>query len=223
MIGNDVIATPIEYYPLSANYAATWMGDKGFTELNASLNFSLRGVGSRRGGLREQTLQRRRQLHLSAQRPRPHPRPPRRLAGVRKNPGPALQPAARQQRAVRRRRPRHRPRLSRSHRARRQRRLRHRRAARPVAARLYREIPRHRREGGRVALLCLLRCRHGQALRRASRPGLDTSASPASASAAAANVYKHYNASVDIAVPLIEEADTDRGEVRVTFRGWADF
>ena len=46
VIGKDTIASPIEYYPISANYGATWMEDKHFTELNASLNFHLRGMGS---------------------------------------------------------------------------------------------------------------------------------------------------------------------------------
>ena len=46
VIGKDTISSPIEYYPISANYAATWMADKGFTELNSSLNLHLRGMGS---------------------------------------------------------------------------------------------------------------------------------------------------------------------------------
>lgn len=46
VIGKDVVAAPVEYYPISANYAASWMADKHFTELNASLNFHLRGMGS---------------------------------------------------------------------------------------------------------------------------------------------------------------------------------
>jgi len=45
VIGDDTISSPIEYYPLSANYMATWMHDKSFTALNTSLNFSLRGAG----------------------------------------------------------------------------------------------------------------------------------------------------------------------------------
>jgi hemolysin activation/secretion protein len=39
------IATPIDYYPFSLNYGAFWSGS-GITELNASLNFHLRGMGS---------------------------------------------------------------------------------------------------------------------------------------------------------------------------------
>ena len=46
VIGTDTISSPIEYYPLSANYGATWMAEKGFTEFNAALNFHLRGIGS---------------------------------------------------------------------------------------------------------------------------------------------------------------------------------
>jgi hemolysin activation/secretion protein len=36
-------------------------------------------------------------------------------------------------------------------------------------------------------------------------------------------VRSHYNGSVDAAIPLIEQTNADNGEVRVTFRGWADF
>ena len=46
VIGKDTIAAPIEYYPISANHSATWLGDNHFTELNTSLNFHLRGMGS---------------------------------------------------------------------------------------------------------------------------------------------------------------------------------
>jgi hemolysin activation/secretion protein len=33
----------------------------------------------------------------------------------------------------------------------------------------------------------------------------------------------HYNASVDVAMPLIEQTNADDGSIRVTFRGWAEF
>ena len=46
VIGTDTISSPIQYYPLSANYGATWMADNRFTEWNTSLNFHLRGMGS---------------------------------------------------------------------------------------------------------------------------------------------------------------------------------
>ena len=46
LIGGTTISSPIEYYPISANYAATWLSEKGFTEMNHSLNFGLRGIGS---------------------------------------------------------------------------------------------------------------------------------------------------------------------------------
>jgi hemolysin activation/secretion protein len=46
IIGKSKISAPIEYYPLSANYGATWLAEKVFTEFNTSLNFNLRGVGS---------------------------------------------------------------------------------------------------------------------------------------------------------------------------------
>ncbi len=46
IIGGATIASPIEYYPISANYGATWLTENGFTEFNTSLNFHLRGIGS---------------------------------------------------------------------------------------------------------------------------------------------------------------------------------
>jgi hemolysin activation/secretion protein len=46
IIGKDTIASPIEYYPISASYGASWLGEKAFTEFNSSLNFHLRGLGS---------------------------------------------------------------------------------------------------------------------------------------------------------------------------------
>ncbi|RZJ43877.1 MAG: ShlB/FhaC/HecB family hemolysin secretion/activation protein [Brevundimonas sp.] len=46
VIGKDTISSPIEYWPLSANYGATWVAEKAFTEMNLSLAFHLRGVGS---------------------------------------------------------------------------------------------------------------------------------------------------------------------------------
>jgi hemolysin activation/secretion protein len=46
IIGTDEVASPITYYPISASYSAGWMGDKRFTELNASLTWHLRDTGS---------------------------------------------------------------------------------------------------------------------------------------------------------------------------------
>jgi hemolysin activation/secretion protein len=46
VIGDDTISSPIEYYPISASHSATWMSDKTFTEMNHALTFGLRGVGS---------------------------------------------------------------------------------------------------------------------------------------------------------------------------------
>ncbi len=46
-IAGNIIPAPIEYYPISANYAASWIHSKeSFTELNSSLLFHLRGLGS---------------------------------------------------------------------------------------------------------------------------------------------------------------------------------
>jgi hemolysin activation/secretion protein len=38
--------TPIEYYPISANYTATWTGKNYTTEANAGVTFSFRGAGA---------------------------------------------------------------------------------------------------------------------------------------------------------------------------------
>jgi hemolysin activation/secretion protein len=46
VIGKDTVASPIEYWPLTASYAATWLRDKSFTELNTGLTLHLRGMGS---------------------------------------------------------------------------------------------------------------------------------------------------------------------------------
>lgn len=46
VIGKDTVASPIEYWPLTANHAATWLRDKNFTELNTALTLHLRGMGS---------------------------------------------------------------------------------------------------------------------------------------------------------------------------------
>lgn len=46
VIGKDTISSPIEYWPLSVNYGATWLAEKAFTEANATLAFHMRGIGS---------------------------------------------------------------------------------------------------------------------------------------------------------------------------------
>ncbi|NJM38760.1 MAG: ShlB/FhaC/HecB family hemolysin secretion/activation protein, partial [Akkermansiaceae bacterium] len=46
LIGKDTVASPIEYYPVSASYDASWTEEKSFTEFSTSLNFHLRGLGS---------------------------------------------------------------------------------------------------------------------------------------------------------------------------------
>jgi len=45
-VGSSTIATPTTYYPLSVAYNANWTGKTSHTELNASANFNLRGLGS---------------------------------------------------------------------------------------------------------------------------------------------------------------------------------
>ncbi len=42
----STVVTPITYYPLGANYAATWQGQHASTEANAGVTFHLRGMGS---------------------------------------------------------------------------------------------------------------------------------------------------------------------------------
>ncbi len=46
VIGTNTISAPIEYYPLSANYSSGWIRDKSFTDFNLSINLNLRGLGS---------------------------------------------------------------------------------------------------------------------------------------------------------------------------------
>ncbi len=46
LIGESTVSAPIEYFPLSASYAATMFHESGFTEANASLTLGLRGLGS---------------------------------------------------------------------------------------------------------------------------------------------------------------------------------
>ena len=46
VFGPVTISSPIEYYPISMNYGASWLKDRSFTEWNTSLNFHLRGMGS---------------------------------------------------------------------------------------------------------------------------------------------------------------------------------
>jgi len=44
--GGTVTQTSYYYYPLSTTYSGTWMGKQSQTELNAGVNFNLRGTGS---------------------------------------------------------------------------------------------------------------------------------------------------------------------------------
>ena len=46
VIGKNTIASPIRYFPLSTGYGASWLKDHDFTEMNLALNFHLRGLGS---------------------------------------------------------------------------------------------------------------------------------------------------------------------------------
>lgn len=42
----STITTPVSYYPLSANYTATWVAKNYTTDLNAGVNLHFRGMGS---------------------------------------------------------------------------------------------------------------------------------------------------------------------------------
>jgi hemolysin activation/secretion protein len=46
LVGGSDIASPITYYPLSANYSATYAPKGSVTEFNAGVTFHLRGTGS---------------------------------------------------------------------------------------------------------------------------------------------------------------------------------
>lgn len=46
VIGPDTISSPIEYYPIGASYYARWTAERHFTDLNTSLTMHLRGLGS---------------------------------------------------------------------------------------------------------------------------------------------------------------------------------
>lgn len=45
-LDGKLIATPIEYFPISVNYGAAWNYTNHSTDLNVGLNFALRGLGS---------------------------------------------------------------------------------------------------------------------------------------------------------------------------------
>jgi hemolysin activation/secretion protein len=46
VIDKKTVPAPIEYWPISASYGATWLRDKSFTEFNTALTLHLRGLGS---------------------------------------------------------------------------------------------------------------------------------------------------------------------------------
>ncbi len=45
-IGGQNVLTPVTYYPITANYSATWSSKGAVTALNAGVTFALRGTGS---------------------------------------------------------------------------------------------------------------------------------------------------------------------------------
>jgi hemolysin activation/secretion protein len=224
VIGGDIISSPIEYYPISASYAATWTGDKGFTALNASLNFSLRGVGAdeqdyankrfnadgsyiylRTDLAHTRDLDKGWQLfgkiqgQLSSQ---PLINTEQFAGGGLDTARGYLEATVLGDNALFGTVELLGPSLIGS-------------SGRSPAAETVGKQDEWRfyafTDAGVAGIYDAL-------------PGQDSTYSLASFGIGSrVNVFKHYNGSVDVAVPLIEEADTDAGEVRVTFRGWADF
>ena len=47
-VGENLISTPIAYYPFTMSYSAAWTKPKTFTELNVAANWHFRGMGSDR-------------------------------------------------------------------------------------------------------------------------------------------------------------------------------
>lgn len=45
-LAGSALATPITYFPITATYSATWLGDKSVTQLDAGVTFDLRVLGS---------------------------------------------------------------------------------------------------------------------------------------------------------------------------------
>lgn len=223
VLGKDVIAAPIEYYPLSASYNGNWMTDNSFTALNASLNLALRGVGSdedeyanKRFNADGSYVYLRSDLAHTRDLP----------AGFQlfgKIQGQlASQPLVNTEQFA---------------------------GGGLDTARGYLEATSLGDNGlfGTVEFsgpsLIGDRAKSGvKADRKADEwrfygfgdigvvtlldalPAQESHFSLASIGVGSrVNVFKHYNAAVDVAYPLIEQAETDDGEIRVTFRGWADF
>lgn len=46
--GEEGFSSPITYYPITASYAATWLGEESTTQLNVGITGSFRGAGSER-------------------------------------------------------------------------------------------------------------------------------------------------------------------------------
>lgn len=223
VIGKDVIASPIEYYPLSANYSGNWMTDNSFTALNTSLNLGLRGVGSDEDDYANKRYNADGSyIYLRSD-----------LAHTRDLPGGfqvfgklqgqlSSQPLVNSEQFA---------------------------GGGLDTARGYLEATSLGDNGlfGTVEFngpsLIGDRAKSGvNADREADEwrlyafgdigvvklldalPAQESHFSLASVGVGSrVNVFKHYNAAVDVAYPLIEEAETDGGEIRVTFRGWADF
>lgn len=223
VIGKDTLSAPIEYYPLSANYAASWTGDKGFTALNASLNFSLRGVGAdevdyankrynadgsylylrtdlahTRDLANDWQLFGKIQGQLSSQ---PLVNTEQFAGGGLDTVRGYLEATVLGDNGVFGTVEYLSPSLIGGSA----------KSAAPAAAKVDEWRFYAFSDAGMVGIYEAL-------------PGQDSQFSLASFGVGSrVKLGSHYNGSVDIAVPLIEQSDTDAGEVRVNFRGWADF
>jgi hemolysin activation/secretion protein len=220
VLGKDIIASPIEYYPLSANYSGNWMTDNSFTALNASLNFSLRGVGA---GEEDYANKRYNAdpsyVYLRSDLAHTHDLPAGFQALGKIHGQLSSQPLVNSEQYA---------------------------GGGLDTVRGYLEATALGDNGffGTVEFLSpsLLGKSGVKADRKADEwrvyafgdigmvalldalPGQESHFSLASIGVGSrVNVFKHYNAAVDVAYPLIEEAETNDGEIRVNFRGWADF
>lgn len=223
VVGKDTISSPIEYYPLSANYSGNWMEDKSFTALNASLNFNLRGVGA---GEEDYANKR-----FNADPSYVYLRSD--LAHTRDLPG-GFQVLGKIQGQLSSQ-----PLINSEQYA----------GGGLDTVRGYLEATVLGDDGffGTVEFLSpSLLGRSAKSAAKTDRkadewrfyvfgdagmvalqdalPGQESQFSLASFGIGSrVNVFKHYNAAVDVGYPLIGEADTEDGEIRVNFRGWADF
>ena len=218
VIGPSTICTPITYYPLCATYGATWLADDSFTEFNTSLNFHLRGLGSGQDFANKRYNADGSYVYIRADLAHTHD-----LKGGSQVFGKiqgqlASQPLVNAEQFA---------------------------GGGLGTARGYLEATALGDNGlfGSVELRSpsLIGAPNKNGARRDelrfygfadagvlgicnALPSQQQSYSFASAGAGMRFKLKnHYNGSLDVAVPCIDQTDTNAGDVRITFRGWADF